>query len=126
MAHGAFYWNELLTDDVEKAKSFFAATIGWTFEGMHMLGGGTYWVAHADGKGVAGIMSMLGIAPPGVPPHWIGYLEVDDIEKRIAGVEAHGGRVLRSPFDVPGIGRIAIVTDATGAAMGWITPVPAG
>ena len=122
MAHGAFYWNELMTNDVEQAKAFFTSTVGWTFEGMNMGDIGTYWVAQADGRPVGGIMNMAGIVPPGVPPHWVSYLEVDDIDARVAQVAARGGNVVRPPFDIPGVGRIAILADPAGAVMGWITP----
>ena len=124
MAHGEFYWNELLTNDVEKAKAFFSAVVGWRFDAMPMPEGGTYWVAMADGKAAGGIMSMAGFAPPGTPPHWIGYLAVDDIDKRLASAVTAGAEVLRPAFDIPGVGRIAILRDPTGAAMGWITPAP--
>ena len=65
---------------------------------------------------------MEGIVPPGVPPHWFSYLEVDDVDTRIAGVEANGGKVIRQPFDIPDVGRIAILADPTGAPIGWMTP----
>ena len=48
MTHGNFAWHELYTRDVEAAKAFHAATLGWTFEGMPMpQQNGTYWVAKA-------------------------------------------------------------------------------
>jgi uncharacterized protein len=123
MAHGHFVWNELLTDNVEKAKAFYAATIGWTFDPMPMAKGGTYWVAKHDGKPVAGIMDMTCDLPPGIPPHWFAYLEVDDVDARLPQAVAAGARVQKEPFDIPGVGRIAILADATGAMMGWMTPV---
>ena len=44
MPHGTFAWNELMTTDVEKAKAFFATTIGWSYEGMSIQTGGlTGW-----------------------------------------------------------------------------------
>jgi hypothetical protein len=43
-SHGHFYWNELMTRNPEQAKSFYGATIGWTFEAMPTPDG-TYWVA---------------------------------------------------------------------------------
>ena len=52
--HGTFYWNELMTRDVARAKTFYADTIGWTYDAMPMPGGGTYWVAKmgdAAGRG---------------------------------------------------------------------------
>jgi hypothetical protein len=30
---------------------------------------------------------------------------------------------MRPPFDVPGVGRIAIVRDVNGAVMGWMTSI---
>ena len=48
MTHGNFIWHELYTRDVEAAKAFYAATVGWTFEGMPTLHqNGTYWIAKA-------------------------------------------------------------------------------
>ena len=43
-SHGEFYWNELMTRDGERAKKFYADTLGWNFEAMAMPDG-TYWVA---------------------------------------------------------------------------------
>ena len=31
---------------------------------------------------------------------------------------------MREPFDVPGTGRIAILKEPGGAAIGWMTPAP--
>ncbi|MBV9978740.1 MAG: VOC family protein, partial [Bradyrhizobium sp.] len=52
---------------------------------------------------------------------WLSYLEVDDVDRRIAEIERNGGRIVRQPFDVPDFGRIAIGADATGAFMAWVT-----
>ncbi len=121
MAHGAFMWNELMTADVEKAKSFYAKTIGWTMEEMKMPSG-SYWIAKAGGTPVAGLMNMTGMVPPGTPPQWFSYIEVDDVDRRAKDVESNGGKVHRPPFDIPDVGRIAIVADATGAMLGLMTP----
>jgi predicted enzyme related to lactoylglutathione lyase len=122
LMHGEFAWNELYTRDVEAAKAFYAATVGWTFEAMPMpQQNRTYWVAKAGSKPVAGILDMRGIAPDSDPPHWLSYLEVDDVDRRLADIMSHGGKVVRLPFDIPGFGRIAIGADATGAFLAWVT-----
>jgi hypothetical protein len=64
---------------------------------------------------------MRGIVPDTDPPHWLSYLEVDDIDQRVAEIERHGGRIVVRPFDIANFGRIAIGADATGAFMGWVT-----
>ena len=124
MAHGEFYWNELMTHDVEASKTFFTAAIGWSFEAMDMGEMGTYWIARQGDKAVGGVMAMVPDMPPGTPSHWISYLAVDDIDARLGSMVQAGGQVCRPAFDVPGVGRIAIVADPTGAVMGWITPTP--
>ena len=58
-SHGSFYWNELMTRDVEQAKRFYSSSIGWTFEAVPMPNG-TYWLAKMDDKSVAGIFPLSG------------------------------------------------------------------
>jgi predicted enzyme related to lactoylglutathione lyase len=120
-SHGTFHWNELMTRDPEKAKQFYAATIGWTFEGMPMPFG-TYWVAKMDGTPVAGIFPMDGPDFAAVPENWIPYLAVDDVDARLKKATAAGAKVMRPPFDIADVGRIAIIQEPGGAVLAWITP----
>lgn len=46
--HGQFAWYELVTPDVEAAKAFYGAVVGWTFEGD----GPDYTIASAGRRGV--------------------------------------------------------------------------
>ncbi|WP_158815775.1 VOC family protein [Methylocapsa sp. S129] len=123
-AHGTFNWNELMTNDVAKAKAFYAATLGWTFTDMPMPAHGVYTLAHSGPAMACGMMDMTGVTPPGVPPHWFSYIEVDDVDHRVSLVEENGGKVLRAPFNIPNVGRIAIIADAAGAAFGLMTSTP--
>jgi predicted enzyme related to lactoylglutathione lyase len=120
--HGNFFWNELMTHDVEQAKKFYRATIGWTFDAMPMPNG-TYWVANMGDKSVGGLFPMSGEDFAGVPENWMSYIAVDDVEARLKKATAAGAKVCREPFDVPGVGRIAILQEPGGAMVGWITPV---
>jgi predicted enzyme related to lactoylglutathione lyase len=123
-SHGTFCWNELMARDVEKAKAFYATTIGWTFDAMPMPDG-TYWIAKQGDKPVGGIFLMSGAHFEGVPEHWMPYLAVDDVDARLKTAMAAGATVIRSPFDVPGVGRIAILHQPGGAVIGWMTPTAA-
>jgi predicted enzyme related to lactoylglutathione lyase len=112
-----------MTRDVEGAKAFYGETVGWQFDAMPMAEG-TYWVCKDGDKAVGGIFDM---SPPefaNIPPHWFAYLAVDDVAARTAKATAVGGELMRPLFDVPGVGRIAILKDPTGAVLGWITPTP--
>ena len=121
--HGNFYWNELMTHDVERAKKFYGATVGWTFESMPMPEGGAYWVANMNGEPVGGIFLMSGPDFLGVPDSWMSYLAVDDVDARLKKAVASGAQVCREPFEVPGVGRIAVLEEPGGAMVGWMTPV---
>jgi predicted enzyme related to lactoylglutathione lyase len=71
--HGNFYWNDLMSHDVEKAKAFYAQTIGWTFEKMPMPDR-TYWVAKMNGTPVAGIFPREGPDFANMPEQWVSYV----------------------------------------------------
>jgi len=107
---------------VEQAKKFYGSTIGWTFDAMPMPDG-TYWVAKMDDEPVAGIFPMIGPDFDGVPENWLSYLAVDNVDARLKAAKAAGAKVMRAPFDVPSVGRIAIVQAPGGATIAWITPV---
>jgi predicted enzyme related to lactoylglutathione lyase len=121
-AHGHFHWNELLTADAERAKRFYADTIGWTFEAFPMAEGATYWVAKIDDQPVGGIFPTNRTDFEGIPEGWMSYLAVDDVDARTQKAVAAGAKLMRPIFDVPGVGRIAILTEPGGAGVGWITP----
>ena len=121
-AHGMFHWNELMTRDAAQAKDFYGKTLGWTFEDMPMGEGMTYTIIKAGDAMAGGMMEMQGSGFEGVPVHWMGYVAVDDVDKRVDALKQAGGAVMREPFDVEGVGRIAIVADPGGAVQGWMTP----
>jgi predicted enzyme related to lactoylglutathione lyase len=123
-SHGNFCWNELMTRDVEGAKRFYQSTIGWSFEAMPMADGGTYWVASSGGKPVGGMFSLTSPAYDGVPESWMSYLAVDDVDARVAKAIKAGAKLMKPIFDVPNVGRIAILMQPGGAGVGWMTPLP--
>jgi hypothetical protein len=121
-SHGHFHWNELTTRDAERAKRFYQDTIGWSFEGMPMPQGGTYWVASIGGTPVAGLFPTDGPGCEAIPEGWLPYLAVDDVDARVQKALAAGAKLMRPIFDVPNVGRIALLTEPGGAGIGWMTP----
>lgn len=122
-SHGTVIWSELATRDVPAAKKFYEKVCGWTYDEVSMGGEGVYHVARLGEKMIAGIMDMGEIPEMDeVMPHWLTYLAVDDADKAARDTTAGGGKVLREPWDVPGVGQIAIVMDASGAVIGLLKP----
>jgi predicted enzyme related to lactoylglutathione lyase len=120
---GAFSWSELQTRDVAKAKGFYSAVFGWTtsaFQG----GMGESTLFENEGQQIAGGMDMPGEVPKEVPPHWLPYFAVADTDAAVSTATAQGGNVLAPAMDVPEVGRIAVLTDPSGAVFAVIKPVP--
>jgi len=116
-AHGMSVWSELMTTEVEKAKDFYARALGVTFTQFDE----SYHIAMAGGKPAWGIMDMSK-RPPDGPSGWFTYLAVDDVDARVKQAQEAGGELCMPVFDVPTVGRIAILRDPTGALIGWMKP----
>jgi predicted enzyme related to lactoylglutathione lyase len=112
----------LCTRDVEGAKRFYTETIGWTFESMRMPDGGTYWSAFQSGKPVGGIFELTSPDYDGVPEGWMPYLAVDNVDARVAKALKAGAKLMKPAFDVPNVGRIAVLMQPGGAGVGFMTP----
>jgi predicted enzyme related to lactoylglutathione lyase len=120
-SHGSFHWNELMTRDADRAKKFYKDTIGWSFDAMPMEHG-TYWIAKMGERPVGGVFPLSSPQFDGVPESWMSYLAVDDVDARVKKATAAGAKLMRPVFDVPDVGRIAILTEPGGAGVGWMTP----
>ncbi len=120
--HGTIHWTELMTGDIEKAKTYYTAVCGWEWDTMPMEEG-LYYLAKKGEDMVGGMMSLADMeGMENVPPHWMTYLAVDDVDAAVKETQALGGVVHRAPWDVPGVGRIAMIADPSGAAIGLMTP----
>ena len=119
MKPAPFFWYDLMTTDVAKAGKFYSAVVGWGLQ-EQMPG---YSVFTVQGRGIAGLMPIPEHAK-GVPPCWMGYIMVDDVDATCVQLEKERGKVLRAPTDVPGIIRFAVVADPQGAGFLIAKPVP--
>jgi len=117
------WWHELNTWEPEQAISFYERTLGWKFEAAS-LPGGDYWIAHKDGVPVGGIFALSAPQYDGIPSHWMTYMAVRDIDEAEHNTAFAGGEVTRPATIVPGVGKLAVVTDSSGAMVGLIEPDP--
>jgi predicted enzyme related to lactoylglutathione lyase len=51
------------------------------------------------------------------PPYWTTYVSVDSADDTVAKAKENGGKVLMEPMDVMDVGRMAVVSDPTGAVI---------
>lgn len=125
--HGFFSWNQLLTSAPAEAAAFYQGLLGWTVEVGELEGVEQHLLFSGD-QPVASILGVPGEAGEAMP-HWHPHLTVDDVDKRAALACELGGRVIVEPGDIPGVGRLAVIQDPTGAVLTLISvcadePVP--
>ena len=114
---GAFCWNELNSRDVAGAGAFYGRVFGWEAKGSDMPGM-DYTEFLLDGKSVAGMIGMTGRVPEEIPPHWLVYFGVADVDEAVARAQELGGSVFVGPVDIPSMGRFAVIGDPHGAFFG--------
>jgi hypothetical protein len=122
---GDFIWYELMTPDPDRAKDFYDAVVGWTIgEGAPEFNG-YRMINTSDGKTAGGVLPLTDeMQRHGARPIWLGYIHVPDVDQKVASIEAAGGKALMPAFDIPGVGRIAMVTDPQGAPFYVMKPTP--
>ena len=112
---GTPIWNELLTTDVARATAFYTEVLGVDWEQMSMEGGPDYTCLMVDGRPVGGAMVLGEEMGEGVPPHWNVYFNVASTDDTVARAAELGGTVVAPAFDVPTVGRLAVLADPQGA-----------
>lgn len=122
---GDFIWYELMTPDPEGSKAFYDAVVGWHIseEGPPEYNG--YRMINSNGGFAGGVLPLTSeMQQHGARPTWLGYLNVDDVDRKIAELEQAGGKTLMPPTDIPNVGRIAMVADPQGAPFYVMKPIP--
>jgi predicted enzyme related to lactoylglutathione lyase len=122
---GDFIWYELMTTDAEGAKAFYDAVVGWNIgEGAEEYQG-YRMINRSDGKFAGGVLPLTDeMTQHGARPTWLGYVNVANVDDAVAAIEKAGGKALMPPFDIPNVGRIAMVADPQGAPFYIMKPIP--
>ncbi len=122
---GNFVWYELVTSDVDKAKAFYDAVVGWTVAEKSDFPNGYRMIGRYDGKMAGGILPLTDeMKAHGARPMWLGYINVDDVDSSVAAITSDGGAVVMPAFDIPQVGRVAMVTDPVGVPFYIMKPTP--
>jgi uncharacterized protein len=116
---GRFIWFDLVTTDPDATHAFYPAVMGW---GMSQWKGPVaYTMWTVGGASIGGVTDL----PPDVShsPHWLAYIASPDVDETVRQAEDLGARVIKEPYDIPTVGRFAVVADPQGAVFAVFTPV---
>ncbi|HEY8078034.1 MAG TPA: VOC family protein [Labilithrix sp.] len=119
--NGNFVWYENLTKDVKGSIAFYTEVVGWKTQPFDDSGNYTMWVS-SQGP-IGGVMTLPEqAAKMGVPPHWMGHVQVASVDETASQVKKLGGKVHKDPEDIPNVGRFAVIADPQGASLSVFTP----
>lgn len=111
---GEFCWNELMTSDVAKSKAFYTTLFGWETHD-HDMGHMVYTVLKKGDQDVGGLMQIPQGHEKEIPPHWMSYINVDNVDETAEKAKKLGANIKQPPMDIGDYGRIAVLQDPTGA-----------
>jgi uncharacterized protein len=112
-------WVDLGSPDVDASIAFYSSLFGWTASDPGPPEAGGYRFFMQNGKMVAGLSPLM---MEGQPPAWLNYVTVADADDTTANAREAGATVHVEPMDVLDVGRMAILADPTGAALGLWQP----
>ena len=115
-APGMFCWIELATSDQAAAKKFYTSLFGWTADDSPMGPGASYTMFRLGGKDVGGGYTLMpDQVAMHVPPNWLVYVAVESADAAVEKAKGLGAKILAGPLDVMEHGRMAVISDPTGA-----------
>jgi predicted enzyme related to lactoylglutathione lyase len=122
---GQFIWYELMTTDVDAAKAFYDAVVGWNIESQSNFPNGYRMIGRSDGKSAGGVLPLTEeMQQHGARPTWLAYIHVGDVDGAVRSIEQAGGKTFMPAFDIPNVGRVAMVADPQGAPFYVMKPIP--
>jgi uncharacterized protein len=121
-ATGTIRWIDLTVRDAERVRAFYADVVGWEYDSVEMGGYEDYAMKSTDGEMVSGICHARGINAD-LPPTWLVYITVTDVEQSARRVVESGGSVI-VPVKVMGTnGKYCVIRDPAGAVAALFQPI---
>jgi uncharacterized protein len=127
---GALCWAELVTPSFDRSIAFYGHLFGWSYveRSPDTRRGPAKYLEWMTGDGPAsqdepfgGALEMTA-AWKGIPPHWMPYFQVDDLDAALSVVASCGGSVAYGPISMTGVGNLAMVADPAGVHLSIIEP----
>jgi predicted enzyme related to lactoylglutathione lyase len=109
---GTIAWRDLTVPDAERLREFYCKVVGWSSQEMD---GDFNMIPPGGGAPAAGICYARG-PNARLPPQWLMYVLVEDVEASARIAVAEGGTIVDGPR-VAGFGKICVIRDPAGAVL---------
>jgi len=119
---GSITWADLTVKNAEQVKQFYTEVVGWKSESVDMGGYTDFNMNTADESNtVAGICHSKGVNAE-LPPQWLIYITVENVESSANRCEELGGKILSGPKGMGGYGKFCVIQDPAGAVAALFEP----
>ncbi len=114
---GDWIWIQLLSRDAKKASEFYGSVAG--YEAIAVTDGEKQneFVLTSEGYARATVRTIAS-NDSSVKPTWLPYIRVNNVQETLTEAKKLGGKVLIQPNPKMLGGKVAVIADPTGAAMG--------
>jgi predicted enzyme related to lactoylglutathione lyase len=119
---GQIGWIDLTVADAPAIRDFYQRVTGWESAPVEM-GGYQDFCMHPPGEAqpVAGICHARG-PNADLPPVWMVYITVADLDESFRRCEEMGGRLARPVESMGNLGRFCVIEDPAGAVCALFEP----
>ena len=114
---GEIGWIDLTVPDAVKLRDFYRSVVGWETSAVDMGGYQDFNVMPRSGEPVAGICHARG-TNAGLPPQWLIYVIVEDLDASLAQCRQRGGEIIAGPKGIGSHDRYCVIRDPAGAVCG--------
>ncbi len=119
---GSIGWFDLTVPNAEQVRDFYAAVVGWKWTALKMDGYSDYCMnLPGTGDTVAGVCHSRAVNAS-MPPQWMMYVTVANLEQSIARVGELGGKVIVPIRGYAGQGQFVVIQDPAGAVVALFEP----
>jgi uncharacterized protein len=119
---GSICWMDLTVSNAEQVVDFYRQVVGWQSAACDMGGYRDFCMLTPDTRRtVSGICRARG-ANADLPPQWLLYIVVADVDKSVRRCVELGGEILAGPRELGEQGRFCVIRDPAGAVAALIAP----
>lgn len=111
--NGTLCWADLSTPDPKRASDFYSGLFGWQVIAEPKDPSGYLHIK--NGEHHIGGIPPAAHRQPGVPPHWMAYFHVDDVDATASKAKEMGANLYLAPMTMEGVGRMSVIADPQGA-----------
>ena len=111
--HGTLCWADLSTPDPKRAADFYSGLFGWQLTRDEKDPSGYLHIK--NGEHFIGGIPPATHRQPGVPPYWLAYFQVDDVDTTANKAKEMAAKLYLAPMTMEGVGRMSVIADPQGA-----------